>query len=286
MPLDRLVDPAERHDIARPEPPDAAALALGARERVLRLAHDKPLHLGAALSMIDVLAALHVAVLRPAPPSPDGPDRDRLVLSKGHGAYGLYAVLAELGVLQGDIGALPGHPCDGIPGVEAATGALGHGLSLACGMALGARMSGGDGRVAVVTGDGELNEGSNWEAAQFAAHHGLDNLLVVVDRNGLQQEGRTEEIAALEPLGDKWRAFGWHVGEADGHDAAAVSAAAHRLLERPGPGVLIARTVKGRGVSFLEDDPAWHMGQLDDDQLRAALAELGSGAPRDTGGAA
>lgn len=276
MPLDRPITTAGPPGPAAAGPPDARLLAAGARRRLLRLAGRKALHVGAALSMLELLAALHTDVLRgrwQATPPEDGA-RDRLVLSKGHGAYGLYCLLAELGVVTGDIGALPGHPSDGIPGIDAATGALGHGLALGAGMALGDRMSGTDRRTAVVTGDGELDEGTNWEAAQFAAHHRLGNLLLVVDRNGLQQEGRTEEISALEPLADKWRAFGWRVAAADGHDTAEVASAAKELLDGgEGPAVLVARTVKGRGVSFLEDDPAWHMGQLGPEQLRAALAE-------------
>ncbi|WP_314175278.1 transketolase [Streptomyces winkii] len=275
MPLDRPITSAGPPGTAAAGPPDPRLLAAGARRRLLRLAAGKALHIGAALSMLELLAALHTDVLRgrwQARPPGDA-TRDRLVLSKGHGAYGLYCLLAELGVITGDIAALPGHPSDGIPGIDAATGALGHGLALGAGMALGDRMSGTDRRVAVVTGDGELDEGTNWEAAQFAAHHRLGNLLLVVDRNGLQQEGRTEEISALEPLAGKWRAFGWRVAGADGHDTAEVASAARELLDGEGPSVLIARTVKGRGVSFLEDDPAWHMGQLGPEQLRAALAE-------------
>ncbi|MGW8776556.1 transketolase [Streptomyces sp. NPDC055796] len=251
-------------------------LARRARQRVVELAARKAVHLGAALSMTDLLAVLYTRGLRYRPDRPDWPDRDLLVLSKGHGAYGLYAILAELGVIEADLATLPGHPSDSVPGVEAATGALGHGLSLGCGMALGARLAGRDQRVVVVTGDGELDEGSNWEAAQFAAHHRLGNLVAVVDRNRLQQEGDTENVNALEPLADKWRAFGWRVAEADGHDTAAVTDALAGLRSGDGPAVLIAHTVKGKGVPFAEGDPAWHMGSLDAEQLRTALAALGA----------
>lgn len=261
-----------------PDPIGISVFAARGRERVLRLAAEKPIHVGPALSVIDILAVLYTSVLRRRSREPHWPDRDRLLLSKGHGAYGLYAVLAEAGVLDADLAALPGHPADGIPGVEAATGALGHGLSLGCGMALGARLGGSPGRVVVVTGDGELDEGTNWEAAQFAAHHRLDNLVAVVDRNGLQQEGRTEHVLALEPLADKWRAFGWRVAHADGHDPAALHHTLSALLAAPGPGVLLARTVKGRGVSFIEDDARWHSGRLTPEQLDRALGELAAGA--------
>ncbi|GGR09518.1 transketolase [Streptomyces pilosus] len=253
---------------------NADELARRARLRVVELAARKAIHLGPALSLIDVLAALYTRVLRHDPARPDWPGRDLLVLSKGHGAYGLYAVLAELGVLTAELDDLPGHPSDGIPGVEAATGALGHGLSLASGLALGARLAGSDRRVYVVTGDGELDEGSNWEAAQFAAHHQLGNLVAVVDRNRLQQEGDTEDVCALEPLADKWRAFGWRVGESDGHDVAAVAEAVTALAAGPGPAVLIAHTTKGKGVPFAEGDPAWHMGELDAAQHHTAVAAL------------
>ncbi|MEU1947862.1 transketolase [Streptomyces sp. NPDC020125] len=249
-------------------------LARRARLRVVELAARKAIHLGPALSLIDVLVALYIRILRRDPARPDWPDRDLLVLSKGHGVYGLYAVLAELGVLTTDLNELPGHPSDGIPGIEAATGALGHGLSLASGLALGARLAGKDRRVYVITGDGELDEGSNWEAAQFAAHHRLGNLVAVVDRNRLQQEGDTEEVCALEPLTDKWRAFGWRVGECDGHDIAAIADAVTALEAGDGPAVLIAHTTKGRGVPFAEGDPAWHMGELDAAQRRIAVAAL------------
>jgi transketolase len=223
---------------------------------------------------------LYTRTLRYDPARPDRPDRDLLVLSKGHGAYGLYAVLAELGVVTTDLAALPGHPADSVPGVEAATGALGHGLSLGCGLALGARLTGSDRRVVVVTGDGELDEGSNWEAAQFAAHHRLGNLVVVVDRNRLQQEGDTETVCALEPLADKWRAFGWRVAEADGHDTAALTDTLSALTALDGPAVLIAHTTKGKGVPFAEHDPAWHMGELDAAQQRIAIEALtGPGTP-------
>ncbi len=251
-----------------------AGFADRARARVLRFAATKALHVGSALSVIDVLAVLHLGVLRSRRGDPGWQDRDRMLLSKGHAAYGLYAVLAEAGVLDTDLADLPGHPSESTPWVEAATGALGHGLSLGCGMALGLRLRGLPGRVAVVTGDGELDEGTNWEAAQFAAHHGLDNLLVVVDRNGLQQEGRTEEILALEPLADKWRAFGWTVAQVDGHDHHRLHAAAVALFEQSGPAVLIAETIKGKGVSFMEGAASWHMGQLTGDELSLALAEL------------
>ncbi|SFT31390.1 transketolase [Streptomyces sp. ok210] len=254
-------------------------LARRARRRVVDLAARKAVHLGAALSMTDLLAVLYTRELRYRPEQPDWRDRDLLVLSKGHGAYGLYAVLAEIGVVKDDLATLPGHPSDAVPGIEAATGALGHGLSLACGMALGVRLAGREQRVVVVTGDGELDEGSNWEAAQFAAHQRLGNLTAVVDRNRLQQEGDTETVNALEPLADKWRAFGWHVAEADGHDTGAITDALTVLHRSDRPGVLLAHTIKGKGIPFAEGDPAWHMGELSAAQHETALAALAGPTP-------
>jgi transketolase len=251
-----------------------AALALRARRRVIELAGRQTVHLGASLSVIDILAVLYGSVMRFDPGAPGWADRDRLVLSKGHAAYGLYAILAEVGLLDGDLATLPAHPGEGVAGVDAATGALGHGLALGCGMALGARLSGRSHHVTVVTGDGELDEGTTWEAAQLAGHRRLGRLTAIVDRNGLQQEGATESVLALEPLADKWRAFGWEVTEADGHDHDAVRRAILALRDDDRPGVVLASTVKGRGVSFLEGDPAWHSGTLDTGQLARALAEL------------
>jgi transketolase len=252
----------------------AAAIAAGARERILRTALERPVHLGASLSVIDVLAVLYGGWLRRHPDHPQWDERDRLVLSKGHAAFALYAVLAQVGMLHSPLTELPSHPADGIPGIEVGTGALGHGLSIGCGMAVGARLAGRGYRICVVLGDGELGEGSNWEAALFAAHHRLGNLVAIVDRNCLQQEGRTEDILALEPLVDKWRAFGWRVERADGHDPFEIARSLDRLVQGAGPGVLLASTTKGRGVSFMESDPAWHHRQLDAGQYRRALAEV------------
>ncbi|MYT07076.1 MULTISPECIES: transketolase [Streptomyces] len=224
-------------------------------------------HLGGALSCADVLAALYFSVLNVDPRRPDDPDRDRFLLSKGHAAVGLYATLAERGFFPveelagyGRPGSrLMGHPVRAVPGVELPTGSLGHGLALGCGFALGARYAGRSARSFVLLGDGELQEGSVWEAAIAAVSLRLDRLVAVVDRNGLQLTGRTDAIAPMEPLADRWRAFGWAVREVDGHDPDELAAHLGSTPWEPGkPSVLIARTVKGQGLPFLAGRSASH----------------------------
>jgi transketolase len=260
-----------------------AARSLVYRQRVLRLIHRaRAGHTGGSLSEIDILNVLYNRVLEVAPARVADPTRDRYVQSKGHAAEGLYVVLADLGFIAEDdlasIGKfnsrLAGHPTRKVPGVEMNTGALGHGLSISAGMALGAKKSGADYRVFTLLGDGELCEGSNWEAALFAAHYKLDNLTAIVDRNRLQITGRTADVCRTEPLAEKFAAFGWHVIEVDGHDLGALEAA---FVERPSedrPKVVIANTVKGRGVSFMEDRREWHHRVPSDEELSRALAEL------------
>lgn len=225
-------------------------------------------HLGPALSLIEVLRALYDHYLRTDPRRPDWPDRDRLVLSKGHGCLALYAVLADRGFIglddlrsfgrPGSI--LAGHPERGVvPGVEASTGSLGHGLPIAVGMALAARIRGAAYRVVVVTGDGELNEGSNWEAALHAGKHRLDRLSVFVDRNGWQCFGRSDEVADLHPLADKFRSFGFATAEVDGHSMDELREVMSRLPLAAGrPSAVICHTTKGKGIPAAEDSPAWH----------------------------
>jgi transketolase len=224
-------------------------------------------HLGGALSCADVLAALYFSVLDVDPRRPDDPDRDRFLLSKGHAAVGLYATLAERGFFPvGELATygrpgsrLMGHPVRAVPGVELPTGSLGHGLALACGFALANRYAGRDSRSFVLLGDGELQEGSVWEAAIAAASLGLDRLVAVVDRNGLQLTGDTEGIAPMEPLAARWRGFGWAVRDVDGHDPDGLATHLAAAPWEPGrPSVLIARTVKGKGLPFLAGRPASH----------------------------
>lgn len=224
-------------------------------------------HLGGAFSSADILAALYSSVLRVDPQRPDDPDRDRFLLSKGHAAIGLYATLAEHGFFPveelagyGRPGSrLMGHPVRAVPGVELPTGSLGHGLALGCGFALAARYAGRDSRTFVLLGDGELQEGSVWEAAIAAASLRLDRLVAVVDRNGLQLTGATDGIAPMEPLADRWRSFGWAIRDVDGHDPDELAEHLNAAPWEPGkPSVLIARTVKGQGLPFLAGRSASH----------------------------
>jgi len=224
-------------------------------------------HPGAALSLIEILRVLYDDVLRFRSDEPDWPERDRLILSKGHGCLALYAMLADKGYIsaeelnrQSRPGAmLGGHPEDHIPGVEASTGSLGHGLAIGNGLALAARMQKRDSRIFVIMGDGEINEGSVWEAAMCAAKHGLENLVAIIDRNKLQSYGPTAEVLDIEPLADKWRSFGFAVAEVDGHDVAALRDVFRMTPIEPGrPSVIICHTVKGRGVSMAEHNPEWH----------------------------
>lgn len=266
-------------------------VALDARSRALRrlvvrgLVGGERGHLGSALSVIEVLRVLYDDILRHDPKNPDKSDRDRCLLSKGHGCLGLYAVLADHGYFpEAELdrfcrydGILGGHPeAAKIPGVEASTGALGHGPSIGLGMALAARMRGASHRVFVVTGDGEINEGSVWEAAMMAGKHGVDNYTVIVDYNKLQSYGPTRDVQDLEPLSDKWRSFGFEVRNVDGHDVTALQALFSELPFAEGkPNAVISHTVKGRGVSYAEHNPTWHhkskMSDAELDELLAAI---------------
>jgi transketolase len=264
---------------------DLAAKARRIRRASLRMVHAARIgHPGGDLSAADILATLFFHTLRVDPANPRDPVRDRFILSKGHAAASLYATLAEAGFFpQGDLDTfmrplsmLNGHPDrNKVPGVEANTGPLGHGLPIAVGAALAAKMDGASWRTFVLTGDGELQEGSNWEAIMAASQFRLDNLTAIVDRNGLQLGDATERTVGLEPLADRWRAFGWAVVEVDGHDHAAMAATFDRLpLQAGRPSCVIARTTKGRGVSFMEDRFEWHHRVPDDAELARALQEL------------
>jgi transketolase len=274
-PLAGINDPALRAE-------RVAAEARLIRRRVLTTIGKAGMgHVGGDLSVADILATLFFAALRIDPRAPTAPDRDRFILSKGHCAAALYATLAGRGFLaeetlqsfMRDGALLNGHPNRKIPGVEANTGPLGHGLPIAVGSSVAAKLSRADWRVFVVLGDGELQEGSNWEAAMCAAHYGLDNLTAIVDRNRLQQGARTEDTNRLEPLAEKWRAFGWETVECDGHDPAALYEAL--TFPRDGrPRSIIAHTIKGKGVSFIEDRVEWHHKAPTPAQIEAALTEL------------
>jgi transketolase len=260
-------------------------LARRVRCESLRMVHRARLgHPGGDLSAADILVTLYFGALRIDPTQPQAPDRDRFIMSKGHCSGALYSTLAlrgffpttELDTYMQPLSRLNGHPNrNELPGVEANTGPLGHGLPIAVGAALAAKMDGAAWRTFVLTGDGELQEGSNWEAIMAAAHFGLDNLCVIVDRNGIQQGATTESTIRMEPLTDRFRAFGWAVREVAGHDHAALLEAFAALpVEAGKPGCLIARTVKGRGVSFIENRPEWHHHVPTEAELAAALAEL------------
>ena len=241
-------------------------------------------HVGAALSQTDILVALYEHVLSVTPETRDAPGRDRFVLSKGHGGLGFAAVLAERGFITaealdtfGRSGSALGMHLDHhrVPGVEQSTGSLGHGLGVAVGMALGARVLGLPSRTVCLLSDGECYEGSTWEAAQAAATHRLATLLAVVDRNRLTMDGFTEDEAPLEPLAEKWQAFGFRVLCCDGHDLGALCAALAPAPEAERrPTLVIADTVKGRGVEFMENQPKWHYGALDSDAYARALASV------------
>jgi transketolase len=260
-------------------------LARRVRCESLRMVHRARLgHPGGDLSAADILVTLYFGALRIDPTQPQAPDRDRFIMSKGHCSGALYSTLAlrgffpttELDTYMQPLSRLNGHPNrNELPGVEANTGPLGHGLPIAVGAALAAKMDGAAWRTFVLTGDGELQEGSNWEAIMAASHFGLDKLCVIVDRNGIQQGATTESTIRMEPLADRLRAFGWAVHEVAGHDYAALLEAFAALpVEAGKPSCLIARTVKGRGVSFIENRPEWHHHVPTEAELAAALAEL------------
>jgi transketolase len=240
-------------------------------------------HTGGDLSEVDILACLYFRVLGMGPGYLTDPARNRFVLSKGHGVGGFYSTLMEAGLLdEVHIGSymkydspLPGHPVRQKNAyVEINTGGLGHGLAVSTGLALGAKKAGRPSRVFVLTGDGELQEGSVWEAAMAAAQFKLDNLTVIVDRNGLQLADKTETIMALEPLADKWRAFGFHVLEIDGNDVASILGALEATPLPGKPTAIIAKTTKGKGVSFIEGKAAWHHKIPVGDELTLAIEEL------------
>jgi len=241
-------------------------------------------HPGGDLSATDILATLYFDVLRIDPSRPDAADRDRFVMSKGHCTGALYSALAARGFFPEDEldtylqpeSRLNGHPNRVyLPGVETNTGPLGHGFPVAVGIAIAGQIDRADYRVFALTGDGELQEGSMWEAAMLAGHRGLGRLTVIVDRNRLQQGARTEDTNALEPLADKWRAFGWEVVEVDGHDVAALLTAFDAAAEpRDRPRCIIANTAKGHGVSFMRDQAGWHHGVPSAEQYAQAISEL------------
>lgn len=260
------------------------ALATRIRAHALKMVTEaKASHIGSALSIADIVAVLYGAVMRYQPSDPNWPDRDRFILSKGHACVAVYAALAEAGFLPiedlatygRDHSPLMNHISHKVPGVEFSTGALGHGLPFGTGKALAAKRKGRPWRVFVVMSDGEMDEGSNWEAMMFAAHHRLDNLVGVIDYNRLQSLTTVEATLNIEPLAAKFEAFGWRVAEVDGHDHAELCEQLSRSPWTPGkPSMLIAHTTKGKGVGFMEDRVEWHYRSPSAEQLAEALAEL------------
>ena len=261
------------------------AQALEIRRNTWRALHGAGAgHMGGSLSAADLLAALYFHYLRLRPDEPDWPLRDRFVLSKGHANPALGAVLVQAGFVDDAYldtfyayeSRFGMHPDIKVPGVEMCTGALGHGLSVGLGMALGAKLKGENWRTVVMLGDGELQEGSNWEAAMAAAHLAPLSLTAILDYNKVQQSGHVAAMLGLEPVADKWRAFGWSVRACDGHDMGAVVDALDALPAAPdAPTLLIAHTVKGKGASFAEDSHLWHNNAVSDAVYEKALAELG-----------
>ena len=263
---------------------DCAELAKRTRLNCLRMVYrGKSGHIGSMLSVADILAVLYSGILHADPANPDAPDRDRLIFSKGHGGAALFATLAEKGFFPEeyldtyyqDNGKLSGHISHHLPGVEFSTGSLGHGLPVACGMAMAAKQAGKTHRIFCITSDGDCNEGSTWEAIMLAGQHHWDNLVMPVDYNRLQALGKSRDIIDLESLKQKLELFGWAVREADGHDQNAVYESLRDLPICNGkPSAVIFHTVKGKGVSFMENDYKWHYGGLTDELLAKALKEV------------
>ncbi len=264
---------------------DSQELAKRVRTHALKMtSRGGSSHIGSVLSMTDILAVLYTGVLNVDPKDPKLPSRDRFILSKGHAGAGVYATLAESGFFP--VGKLATHYQDGsdlsghvshkgIPGVEFSTGSLGHGLSVGAGMAYAGRLAAGKHRVCVLLSDGECDEGSNWEAILFAGHHGLDNLVAIVDYNKIQSLASVADTLRLEPFADKWQSFGWGVREVDGHDHADLRKVLTSVpFEEGKPSCVIAHTIKGKGVSFMENSVLWHYRTARGDEFVAALEEL------------
>lgn len=254
------------------------------RQDIIRMVHKAGAgHPGGSLSAVEMITALYFHILNVDPANPRWPDRDRFILSKGHGCPALYAALAhrgyfplsELDTLRHYHSILQGHPdMNKTPGVDMTAGSLGNGLSIGVGMALSARLHGQNYRTYVMLGDGELQEGMVWEAAMAAGHHNLKNLTAIVDCNGVQINGWVNDILTIEPLADKWRSFGWRVVEANGHHMEDVLTALHTTRTMRAPTVILMRTVKGKGVSFMEDESKWHGSAPSDEELWKAIDEI------------
>ena len=256
------------------------------RENILYMTHRaNASHIGSCFSIVEILAVLYGEILRVDPKQPDWNGRDRVVLSKGHAAAAVYSTLAERGFFPrhwldtycNNESPLGGHISSTVPGVEVSSGSLGHGLSIGCGMALSAKLHGPDYRVFVIASDGECDEGSTWESVLFAPYHHLDNLTAIIDYNKIQSLDFVREVIDLEPFKEKWVSFGWAVQEIDGHDFGQIEETLRKLPFVPGkPNCIIAHTVKGKGVSFMENQVAWHYKSPNKEQLAVALREIGA----------
>lgn len=264
---------------------DQERLSKKIRRKILEISYrTRSSHIGSSLSVVEILVALYFRVLHINPSNPKNPDRDRFILSKGHACLALYAVLAEKGIIsKKDLnsfatngGVFEHHPSKDISrGIETSTGSLGHGLSVGVGMALAAKHEKKSHKIYVLLSDGDLNEGSTWEAIMFASHHKLDNLVAIVDYNKLLALGHTKDIINLEPLSQRWSSFGWEVKEIDGHDFRQIFEAFDSIPFSPNqPNVIIAHTIKGKGISFMEDKLLWHYRIPNNEEYNQALKEL------------
>jgi transketolase len=262
----------------------SATLASRIRQHVVEMtSRGRSSHVASGLSIADIIGVLYGGVLRVRPEDPAWADRDRFILSKGHAGAAVYAALAETGFFPvaklathcQDGSDLSGHVSHkGVPGVELSTGSLGHGLSVACGIALSARLRQATFRTVVLMSDGECDEGSVWEAAMFGGHHRLSNLVAIIDYNKIQSLGSTDETLSLEPFATKWRAFGWEVVDVDGHNHEQLASALMAASTDAAPRCVLAHTTKGKGVSFMERSVLWHYRSPQGDELAAALTEL------------
>lgn len=260
-------------------------IANNIRKNILKMIYtSKSPHIGSSLSCVEILVSLYFRVLNINPNKPNFPQRDRFILSKGHGCPALYATLAERGFFRKNLlnkfsinnGIFEQHPtCNILLGIEASTGSLGHGLSIGSGMAIAGKYDNFNYRVFVLMSDGECNEGSVWEAAMFAPNHKLDNLVTIIDYNKFQALGKTNEINNLEPFAEKWEAFGWSVREINGHDFKEIIETLEKVpFKKDKPSMIIAHTIKGKGVSFMENEIRWHYMHPNDDEYKLALEEL------------
>lgn len=264
---------------------DASAAAKEIRKSVITMCHkSKSSHVGTALSCVDILSVLYFKIMNIDPDNPNHPERDRFILSKGHGASALYAALAHRGFFPvpmldkfySDGSRMAGHPfLNCMPGVEASTGSLGHGLPIACGISYAGKNTGKKYRVFVLLSDGECDEGSVWEAAMFAGFHKLKNLTAIIDYNKIQSFGAVKEVLDLEPLSDKWESFGWAVREINGHDMGEIENAMMNVpFQEDKPSLIIAHTTKGKGVSYMENRVEWHYKSPDNDEYKKAMEEM------------